>query len=236
MKFNIEKDGISPLHARIMHSLRSISLSQWLLLSVILGTAVSTTGCKARKEARAAAEARAERVSEARAALLAIINDNGNMSLEEKESELRRVKLMNLDDAEIRDLIARAEAVIAREKEEAEKLRAERDENAGKGSGAAMDKESQLQNIFQQVASARSASEANYQIRDALSMFASPQTPVLIMISNTGGQMDYDEPTTIQKYLEYLKDTNNTPARIHNLVYDANGKIKEVELLKNYTR
>jgi hypothetical protein len=153
------------------------------------------------------------------------------MSLEEKESELKRVKLMNLDDAEIRDLIARAEAVIAREREEAERIGPTA---GGRSESTAMDKESQLRNVFQRVASARGASEASYQIRDALSMFASPETPVLIIISETGGQTDYDEPTTIRKYLEYLKDTNNSPARIHNLVYDANGKIKEVELIKNY--
>lgn len=211
--------------------LRSITLSQMLMLSLITFAAVGTTGCKAKKEARAAAQAKAERIAEARAALLAIINDNGTMSLEEKESELQRVKNMNIDDAEIQDLIARAEAIVAREREASERVA----EATGTRTGVAMeDADARLENIFEEVASSRSNSDANYLIREALSMFASPQTPVLIIISRQGSQVDYDEPTTIEKYLQYLKDTNSQPAAVEDLAFDANGKIKQVELIKNY--
>lgn len=210
---------------------RSVTLSQLILLTLIGGSAVSTSGCKAKKEARAAAQAKADRIAEARASLLAIINDNGSMTLEEKERELARIKDMNIDDAEIQDLIARAEAIVAREREAADRVA----EATGMSEKAAEeDANTRLENIFEQVSSARSNSDANFRIREAMNMFASPQTPVLIIISREGSQVDYDEPTTIQKYLEYLKDTKNQPAAIDELVFDANGKIKEVVLIKNY--
>lgn len=104
----------------------------------------------------------------------------------------------------------------------------------GRDEAKSVDANTQLKTVFDQISSARSASEANSSIREALSMFASPETPVLIIISQSGNNVDYDEPTTIKKYLEYLKDTNNRPAAIHNLEVDSNGKIKEVELIKNY--
>lgn len=216
---------------KTLEILRSVTLSQMLMLSLVTFAAVGTTGCKAKKEARAAAQAKAERIAEVRADLLAIINDNGSMSLEEKESELQRIKNMNIDDAEIQDLIARAEAIVAREREAQVRV----GEATGTStSAAAEDADTRLENIFNEVASARSDSDANYRIREALSMFASPQTPVLIIISREGSQIDYDEPTTIEKYLQYLKDTNSQPAAVENLAFDANGKIKEVELIKNY--
>lgn len=210
---------------------RSFTFTQLLILALIGGAAVSTTGCKAKKEARAAAQAKADRIAEARASLLAIINDNGSMTLEEKERELARIKDMNIDDAEIQDLIARAEAIVAREREAADRVA----EATGERDIAEKeDANARLTNIFSQVASSRSNSDANFRIREALGMFASAQSPVLIIISQEGSQVDYDEPTTIQKYLEYLKDTNSQPAAIDELVFDANGKIKEVVLIKNY--
>lgn len=219
-----EKFGFNPFRI-----LKSVSTAHLIMLLLIGGAAVGTSGCKAKKEARAAAAAEAERIAEARADLLAIINDNGNMTLEEKESALSRIKAMNIEDAEIQDLIARAEAIVARERDAADRV-------SGKAAteAKAVDANTQLKTIFDQVSSSRSANDANSRIREALSMFSSPETPVLIIISQSGDNVDYDEPTTIKKYLEYLKDTNSQAAAIHNLEVDSNGKIKEVELIKNY--
>ncbi len=52
------------------------------------------------------------------------------------------------------------------------------------------------------------------------------------MIYKEGGKPSYDEPTTIEKYLNYLKDTKNNKAKVEEVVYDANGKIKELVLKK----
>ena len=206
-------------------------LCHLLMLSLFASMAFGTVGCKAKKEARAAAAARAENIAKARADLLAVINDQGSMTLEEKEEVVERVKDMNLQDAEIQNLIDRAEALIAEER--ANERTGVVDNRASEGSGAATNES--VSSTFRDIANA-SESEASFMIREAMGMFASPDSPVLIIISESGDQADYDEPTTIRKYLEYLKDTHNAPAEVKNLEFDANGKIKEVELIKNYTR
>nr|WKN39854.1 hypothetical protein K4G66_14255 [Tunicatimonas sp. TK19036] len=201
----------------------------WIMLALWACVAFGTVGCKAKKEARAAAEARAERISKARADLLAVINDQGSMSTDEKEAVVEQVKDMNLQDAELQNLIERAEAIIAEER-----AAARRGETRPDVAESGPTSESDLNGLFQRVSSARSDSDANSQIRSAMDMFASSETPVLIIISQSGGQTDYDEPTTINKYLNYLKDTKSAPAEVYNMVFDANGKIKELELIKRY--
>ena len=203
-----------------------------IMLSLLASMAFGTVGCKAKKEARAAAAARAENIAKARADLLAVVNDQGSMTTEEKEEVVERVKDMNLQDAEIQNLIEQAEAIIAEERANARSGMAE--DRSSEDSGGAATNES-VSSTFRDIANA-SESEASFMIREAMDMFASPDSPVLIIISESGGQTDYDEPTTIKKYLEYLKDTHNAPAEVKNLEFDSNGKIKEVELIKNYTR
>lgn len=203
-----------------------------LLTLVLLGSlALGAGGCKAKKEARAAAAAKAETIAKARADLLSVINDQGSMTLEEKEEVVARIKDMNLQDAEIQNLIDRAEASIAEERSAGRGNPTTTGPSTGSGSVDA----ASINNTLRDIARA-SGSEASSKIQEAMSMFASPDTPVLIVISQSGDQMDYDEPTTIKKYLEYLKDTRNEPATVKNLEFDANGKIKEVELTKNYNR
>ena len=90
-----------------------------------------------------------------------------------------------------------------------------------------------LNNYFNSIANATSVASANASINEALTMFSSGDAPVLIVISEEGGKKDYDEPTTIKKYLEYLKDTKNNMNKIANLQFDSAGKISEVELKKN---
>lgn len=89
-----------------------------------------------------------------------------------------------------------------------------------------------LNNYFGAIAGAASPQAANGSISEALTMFSSPDAPVLIVIYNAGGTTDYDEPTTIKKYLEYLKDTKNNRAEVEEMVMDDYGKIKELVLRK----
>ena len=219
-------------YPHISHSFPLRLLFTWqrfIMLALLATIAFGAPGCKAKKEARAAAAAKAEKVAKARADLLAVINDQGSMTTDEKEEIVDNIKAMNLQDGEIQNLISRAEDIIAQERAAA---RTEAENALPAPTEGTTD--TKVQNAFSDIARSGSESDANFKIREALGMFASPQTPVLIIISETGGQKDYDEPTTIQKYLNYLKDTKNEPADIYNLEYDANGKIKEVELKKNY--
>lgn len=129
----------------------------------------------------------------------------------EQEAELRRQK-----DEEAR-----------REAEE----RAKREADAKAKAEAAAPRQ-KLEQLFGEIANSSNAASANRSISEALTLFASDETPVLIVISESGGMKDYDRPTTIKQYLEYLKDTKNNMNTISNLQFDSSGKITEVELKK----
>ncbi|HEU5292542.1 MAG TPA: nucleoid-structuring protein H-NS [Cyclobacteriaceae bacterium] len=90
-----------------------------------------------------------------------------------------------------------------------------------------------LNEYFQAIASSPNVTSANNSINEALSMFSSPEAPVLIVISEYDGKKDYDRPTTIGKYLNYLKDQKKNINAISDLKTDASGKITELELRKN---
>jgi len=87
-----------------------------------------------------------------------------------------------------------------------------------------------LENYFNSVAAAGNASMANQTIQETLGMFSNQETPVLIVIHEENGIKDYDEPTTIKKYLDYLKDTKKNLNYISDIRMDANGKVSELEL------
>lgn len=93
-------------------------------------------------------------------------------------------------------------------------------------------KEQKLNNYFKAVSNASSTESANKSINEALTMFNSPDAPVLVVIYHDGANPDYDEPTTIEKYFNYLKDTKSKPAQVEEVVYDPNGRMKELVLKK----
>lgn len=97
---------------------------------------------------------------------------------------------------------------------------------------ADVSKSQKLNNYFTAIANAPTTQSANSSISEALTMFSNPDAPVLIVIYSAGGTTDYDEPTTIKKYLEYLKDTKNTKAKVEEMVMDDYGRIKELVLQK----
>ncbi len=110
---------------------------------------------------------------------------------------------------------------------------ARRDAEARQQDALANAPKAKLTQYFQSIARSGNAASANSSINEALALFASPDTPVLIVISEENGQKDYDRPTTIRQYLNYLKDTKNNANSISNLQFDSGGKITEVELRKN---
>ncbi|EIM73631.1 hypothetical protein A3SI_17749 [Nitritalea halalkaliphila LW7] len=87
-----------------------------------------------------------------------------------------------------------------------------------------------LENLFQSVTNASSVPVANRMIDDSMSMFSNQNTPVLIVIHEERGIKDYDEPTTINKYLHYLKDTKKNLNFVSDVRLDGNGRVSEIEL------
>lgn len=92
--------------------------------------------------------------------------------------------------------------------------------------------DSRLNNYFAAIASASSNDVANRNIREALGLFDSGNAPVLIIIYAANGTEDYDEPTDITKYLNYIKDTGNNVHKVMEVVRGPSGKIKELVLVK----
>jgi len=121
---------------------------------------------------------------------------------------------------------------LARKTEE-DKAKWEAEQRARENESKATAPKVQLSQYFAAIANSGTAASANTSINEALSMFASPETPVLIIISDSGGMKDYDKPTTIKNYLNYLKDQKKNINAISTLVTDGNGKITELELRKN---
>jgi len=196
------------------------SLNQTLILLFLVGASVGVFSCKSQKKlaAEEAAAAEARKIAKAKADLEELLSDSSGFSLDEKESRLKVIKEMNIDDAEVKELIAKVDEKLTREREAA--LRREGSEKKG------------LDEYFSLIAASSNLATSNRYIGEALDLFASEDVPVLIIISKSGNIVDYDRPTTIRKYLEYIKDQSVVRNKIENVVYDASGKITELELIK----
>jgi membrane protein involved in colicin uptake len=136
----------------------------------------------------------------------------------EQEAAARKQK--EADDQKRKD----AEEKAAREAE----VRAREEQKAKEAAPR-----SKIDQYFNAIANSGNVASANNTINEALSMFASPDTPVLIVISGSGAQKDYDKPTTIKDYLNYLKDQKKNINRIESMQFDSAGKVIELELRKN---
>jgi len=124
------------------------------------------------------------------------------------------------------------EEAAARARDEAEKAKREAEERE-RANAKASTPATKLGQYFNAISTSTSTASANSSINEALTLFASPDTPVLIVISESGGQKYYDRPTTIKNYLNYLKDQKKNVNAVSNLQFDSSGKITEVELKKN---
>ena len=200
-------------------------------LYLMLGLLVSTgmPACKAKEKAaqKEAAELLAKQTEQAKKDLISLLSDNNQKSLEEKERDLQAIKDLGLTDPEVLKLIEKVEAKLAAERE------AQRNtSNNTTGTTELQAKQRALGSALAAISGARSVEEANRKISETLKLFSSPDAPVLIVIAEENGQKDFDRPSTIKRYLEYLKDTGNAPDALSHLTMDGNGLISEVELIK----
>ncbi len=126
------------------------------------------------------------------------------------------------------------EAELKRQREEEERKRQEAADNATRvEEERARAPYTKLEQYFSAIGSAPSTEAANNSINEAMELFSSPETPVLIIIHEAAGQKDYDRPTNIRDYLNYLKDQKKKADKIGTLKFDGSGKITEVELIKS---
>ncbi len=210
---------------------------QFTMILLILVATAGMYSCKSQKKmaAKEAAEAEAKKIAKAKADLELLLSDNSGLTLVEKESRLNSIKALNIEDPEVKALIVKVEDKLKRErealtaKERAEQLAREREEQLRR-EGAAAPKG--LAEYFDLIAKTTDLTTSNKYISEALGLFANENVPVLIIIAKSGDVVDYDRPTTIKKYLEYIKDQKISRNSIENVVYDASGKITELELIK----
>lgn len=201
-------------------------LNFYLIILLGMGTALTTTSCKnkqkiAAEQAAAEKKAKIEKVTKD---LQALLNDT-SMSAEERQKRIDAIKKMNIEDATVKDLIAQAEQSVREQRirEEEERRNKEAEAEANK-------KSKTIKDFFSEIANASDANAANSSIQNALKLFASPQAPVLIIIAEEGGEKDYDEPTTAEKYLNFVKDQKKMNHKVVSIGTDENGKIKLLEL------
>lgn len=128
--------------------------------------------------------------------------------------------------------LEKEKALAASEKARLEAEEKLRKENEMKAANSPTNK---LNQYFSAIAKAGNTTSANTSINEALTMFASPDTPVLIVISEEAGVKDYDRPTTIKDYLNYVKDQKKSINSISDMKTDSSGKITELELRKNWS-
>lgn len=212
------------------------SVPQLLMLALMLGSiAMTAPACKNKKKiaeeaARAAAAEKARQISTAREDLQALmatpVRDMDD--LRAREDALAEIKGRNLDDPGLRALMADVEDFLAAERD---RLEAEARPPEPEPDPMALRKQ-KLDQAFSDIAYAGSTSSANSLIQKTLREFASPSTPVLIIIKQTNGVDDYDRPTNIENYLNYLKDRKISPNRVYSAKVNGAGRLTELVLIK----
>lgn len=210
-----------------------------VILCLLLGLlSVSSIACKGKKKkaeeaARQEALAKQQIANEQIEILERLIK---SPVLDENDLQSRRAVLQgiidqNPTDPSVRSLIRKVDLFL---QDEADRLRREAQEAIQPipiPQGPPEDVRV-LAEDFEGIAQAGDADLANRMIGFTLQKFASPNTPVLIAVYRQGDVVDYDEPTTITKFLNYLKDQGRNPFEIHHLEKNVDGQITLVELDK----
>ena len=210
-----------------------LQIKNFILVAMLaLVTIGGTTSCSSKKKlAKKEYEAKVE---QAKADLNAIIERTTEWTLEEQAARVDEIEKMDLQNQEVNDLIVKAREVIAREKAEAERIAEEERLRQIEEQKKNQEKpKTSLSDYFAIIAAAPNADVANEKIAEALQMFASPDIPVLIIVYHMGDIIDYDAPTTAERYLNYIKDQKKVAVRVNDIKYDDNGKITDLELIKN---
>lgn len=160
-----------------------------------------------------------QKVDAARSELLDLLLNKDGKSAAELQKELNAIKSKNLGNAEINDLIGKVQAKI----------------DGMNTTKPGLPIRTQLENAFQGIANAAKAgnlTQADNLIRSTLQYFTDPDAPVLIILYRQGSTVNYDRPTTIQRYLQLCKDPNKSANAVDAVQLDANGKIKELDMIK----
>lgn len=208
------------------------------ILMVVLVAAITMGGLSSCNSSRRLARERtaaeyAARVEQSKKDLTNILNGTSPWTLKAQMKRLETIKSYNIDNQEVKDLIKKVSEKLKIENDKAVRRAEEKRlqfEKAAKRK-AEQAKFSVLNTAFKQIAEANSYDMANQEIAKTLTLFSTPEAPVLIIISQAAGFNDYDKPTTIIRFLNYLKDMKAYRYRVTSVKRGAQGKITELELI-----
>ena len=199
-----------------------------LLLTVVIA---GSSGCKARRLAEEQARIEAMKVETAKADLETLLNNN-TLTANELQTRLDEIKSRGINNNEVNVLISQVEQKIEKLREEEQKAyEAEQIRLAEVARLAKMEETKVVMQTYLTTIASGNLQTANATITSALQLFASPEVPVLIIISESNGVKDYDRPTNIKDYLNFVKDQKRFD-KINKVEYDANGKITFLEMRK----
>lgn len=217
-------------------------ITQALIIGTLIFGTASLSGCKKKKElaaAQAAEAARmAEMISEATVILQGILDDKTLDNVDENYALLNKVKDMKLEDPGVLNLIIQVQEKLAKDKaaleakREADRLKAAEMREAEAARMKIENDKRILNQNFEALVGQKDYTKANNIINNTLPMFAGNDVPVLVIIAEENGVKDYDKPTNIKDYMNYLKDRKAYKAEVETVKYDQNGKISELELRK----
>lgn len=204
----------------------------WLLSLSLIST---LPACQSKRKAEMVAlEAKNKQLERAKAMLRDLLTST-TMTLSEKEQVLQEVKAMGLPEEELQPLLAQVEEKLKEERRQ--QAWARQQEEAKRAAEVAQNEKMnslspKLLDYFKRIATATDPQTANRLIDEVLTLFAGEMTPVLIVISNSGGVKDYDRPLTIRRYLDYIKDQRRNDPKVESILFNSAGRITELELLK----
>lgn len=217
-------------------------ITQALIIGTLIFGTAAMTGCKKKKELAAAQAAEAQRladqIQEATKILNGILADNTLDNVDANYQKLQKVKDMNLEDPGVLNLIIEVQDKLAADKKAYDELMEKKKAEAealriAEAAKMKIENDKKLLNQhFEALTGQKDYTKANTIIGNTLPMFSNDDVPVLIIIAQDGDVTDYDKPTTIKEYLNYLKDRKAYKAEVDALTYDANGKISELILRK----
>jgi mRNA-degrading endonuclease HigB of HigAB toxin-antitoxin module len=216
-----------------------ISINQILNKGIIILSffliAFATPSCKKKKELAAKAAQEAALKTELTQSLNNLLANN-ELHWSEMQKQLDQIKnKITFEDAELSELVSKVQQKIDELKtQEAE---AKRNEEERAAVLKAKEKSlkfrfSALDDRFKGIAEASSAEAADKMIAETLNLFDNPKTPLLIIVFEQGDQKDYDKPTNIKDYLNYIKDRKIYNNNVVNIEYNDNQKINLIELKK----
>lgn len=202
-----------------------------IITMLALVTIGGTVSCSSKK--KLAKQEYEAKLTQAKTDLNAIIEGTTEWTLEEQKSRIEEIEKLDLQNPEVDELVVKAKEAVEKAIAEAERL--EEEERLRQLEEERKNKEkpvTTLSDYFTIIAAAPDAELANEKIAEALDLFASPDVPVLIIVYHVGDIIDYDAPTTAEKYLNYIKDQKRVTVNVNDIKYDDNNKIIELELIK----